>query len=124
MLTTLNHRFINRIAFMLVAVGSNMSVTYRNTKTKRKRKHCSTMGNSFNPPDTNKKLKKRPRGEGAVNRRVEVLYKNDDGSETWDRGTIIMYNRSKGYLVTFDELGPEGNSWEKGINNNDFRFID
>ena len=83
---------------MLIAVGSGLAVTYRNTKRTHKRKRCgSSMGNAFNHPDTKKKMKaKMPRGEKAINRSVEVLYSNEDGTETWQRGTIIMYNKSKG----------------------------
>ena len=59
-----------------------------------------------------------------VNRRIEVLYCDDNGNETWDRGTIIMYNKSKGYLITFDNSGPDGNCWEKKLPDPDVRFID
>ena len=61
---------------------------------------------------------------GNLKYRVEILYTNEDGSEAWERGTIIMYNKSKGYLITFDNAGPESNSWEKKITDPDFRFID
>ena len=60
------------------------------------------MGNALNPPDSKKKLRRTLRGEKAVNHRVEVLYASENGCESWERGTIIMYSKSKGYLVTFD----------------------
>ena len=53
-----------------------------------------------------------------------MLYINDNGSREWEKGTIIMYNKSKGYLIKFDDKGPEDNRWEKRISDNDFRFID
>ena len=78
------------------------------------------MGNPQNPPDKRSKLRKVPRGEKAVNHRVEVEYFDDSGTETrWMRGRIIMYSKTKGYLISFDELGPENNQWEKKISDPD-----
>ena len=84
------------------------------------------MGNAMNPPDTKKKMKPRkcPRGEKAVDHRVEIQYANDDGCTSWEKGTIIMYSKSKGYLIQFDDCGPEQNRWEKKITDPDFHFID
>ena len=68
-------------------------------------------------------MKKVPRGEKAVNHRVEVEYEFERETK-WLRGRIIMYSRTRGYLVSFDGLGPEHNQWEKKITDPDFRFID
>ena len=113
---------------MLIAVRSGTSVSYRNTKRKaRKRRGATgTMGNALNPPDTKKRMKtkKCPKGEKAVQHRVEIYYDKEDGTSSWERGTIIMYSKTKGYLVQFDGCGPENNKWEKKITDPDFRFID
>ena len=112
---------------MLMAVRQGISVTYRNTRWSKRRKRKDNMGNAENPPDTKKKLgrqKKVLRGEKAVNRRVEIMYENENGESAWERGTIIMYSKSRGYLVTFDNSGPDGNRWEKKISDPDFKFID
>ena len=86
------------------------------------------MGDSLNPPDTKSKLqrKKLPRGEKAVNHQVEVEYYIDEEKTTkkWFRGKVIMYNKSRGYLIRFNDYGPEGDTWEKSIGADDIRFID
>ena len=82
------------------------------------------MGNPHNPPDTKSKMRRKvPRGKNAVNHVVDVLYEDDAGVEAWHRGKIIMYDQSKGYLITFDQYGPEDNQWEKKIDSDDIRFI-
>ena len=86
------------------------------------------MGNALNPPDTKKRLKpiKCPRGEKAVGHRVEICYDKENGTSSWERGTIIIYSKMKCYLAEFEDSasGPENNKWEKKITDPDFRFID
>lgn len=84
------------------------------------------MGNAENPPDSKKKLKRKktPRGQKAVGHRIEVEYDEPDGNGTkWHKGKIIMYNKSRGYCVRFDDCSPNDDQWEKKINGDDIRFL-
>ena len=129
-LEALQHIFYDdrRTAFLLVLVRAGRSVTYRQqTTTRRKRKYTS-MGDSLNPPDTKSKLQRKkllPRGN-PVNHQVEVEYNIEEERTTkkWFRGRVIMYIQSRGYLIRFNDYGPEGDTWEKSIGADDIRFID
>ena len=112
-----------RFAFMLMAVRQGISVTYRNTRWSKRRKRKDNMGNAENPPDTKKKLGRQTkvlRGEDVSKSCTKMKTENHHGKG----GTIIMYSKSCGYLVTFDNSGPDGNRWEKKISDPDFKFID
>ena len=77
----------------------------------------------MNPPHSKRKLKI-PKGEKAINHLVEIEYLEEDNTTKWYRGKIIMYSRSKGYLIAFDGYGPDDNDWQKNLNSPDIRIID
>ena len=35
-----------------------------------------------------------------------------------------MYNKSRGYLIGFDNFGPDEDTWEKNIAGDDIKFLD
>ena len=57
-----------------------------------------------------------PIGKGAIGTRISVEFYNDSDcvSTTWYKGTIIRYNK-QGYLITFDDCGPEDNEIIKSL---------
>lgn len=92
---------------------------------KRSKKRC--MGNPENPPDSRDKIRKKvPKGVKAIGHHVAVEYfSSDDNSQTeWCKGRVIMYNGTKGYLIRFDDYGPESDAWEKNIGGDDVKFLD
>ena len=70
--------------------------------------------------------KKVPKGEKAVNHVVQIEYYIDKEKtkKEWFRGKIIMYNKSRGYLIRFDNFDPDEDTWGKNIAGDDIKFLD
>ena len=93
-----------RQAILEMAVNANITISY-NTKKKQR---CNRPSK---PPRPEKQSSSVPTGKRAVGARVSVEFYNDDmhKATTWYKGTVISYNRSKGYVISFDGCGPEEN---------------
>ena len=99
-----------RQAILEMAVNANITISY-NTKKKQR---CNRPSK---PPRPEKQSSSVPTGKRAVGARVSVEFYNDDmhKATTWYKGTVISYNRSKGYVISFDGCGPEENEVNRSL---------
>jgi len=70
-----------------------------------------------------------PTGKKAIGIHLSVEFYEDstEQSTTWYKGTVILYNRQVGYVVSFDVYGPEENeiikSLKKTVETNEIKLL-
>ena len=111
-----------RQAVLQVATEKGVSISYRVTKSHRRTRHAPKA------PEKKAALTPLPTGKRAVGLRVSMEFYNDDSRKftRWFKGTVISYSH-KGYVVSFDDCGPEENevihSLKQGIDKGEIKFL-
>jgi hypothetical protein len=125
-------------AVKITAAERNVTTSYnnnsttaranRNSRRRLKRKRTSVDNEQdveVCPPDKRRQVERS--GKKLINSRVEIEYKMPEEENHvrylgWFAGTIIAYNKNKGYLVEFDDP-KEDADWIENIYSTDVRFV-
>ena len=105
-----------RQAILEVASATHITITYRVKSRRRTRRPPKPPERRSALSSKSKHSKDIPTGKRAIGTRVSVEFYNDSDcvSTTWYKGTVIRYNK-QGYLITFDDCGPEDNEIIKSL---------
>ena len=104
--------------------NSTTARAHRNSRRQMKRKRTSLEGEDEEvcPPDKRRQIERT--GKQLISTRKEVEYEAPEGGRYlgWFPGTVIAFNKNKGYLVKFDDPN-EDSDWIDNLYSKDVRFL-